>query len=439
MKDINRQILNLAWPAIATNITTPLLSLADIAIVGHLGGNLIAAVAVGSTVFNILYWLFAFLRMGTSGLTAQAYGAADSEAQIKILKRGLTIGCVASVVLLLLTPLMSNAVIGWVDGSQSGINIDAEKYFRVAICGAPGVLASYVFSGWLLGMQTTKPIMWIALVTNVLNIALSVVFVYVMHLGVEGLGLGTAVSQTVGAIIGGLTVLSKLRKQQTDKECTHPIVLTWKRFFSINRDILLRTLCLASVTLWFTHQGSTLGEDILSANTILMQLFLLFSYFMDGFAFGGEALAGRYSGACDKDMLRRTVTALFRWGLATALIFTLLYFAVGDVFLSLLTNDSGVLTKAEDYRYWAILIPFTGFSAFTWDGIFIGMTRTKYLLLSMLGAVVVFFGILMATDFFMKQLSASESNHILWLAFVSYLAVRGLTAWWLYRRDVSKW
>lgn len=440
MKTVHRQIFGLAWPAIATNITTPLLSLIDVAIVGHMDNAvLIGAVAVGGTVFNILYWLFAFLRMGTSGVTAQAYGASDSAAQKKAFIRGCIIALGGGAFILLVAPLCGQKIIALVDGGGT-VTDEAWTYFRVAIIGAPGVLMSYVVSGWLLGMQRSKPIMWIALTTNVLNILSSLIFVYVFDFGIIGVGLGTAVAQLIGATIGTSVVIRSLRgldKDEADKtENGRPGGLwdkkVWKSLFRINSDIFLRTLCLASVTLWFTHAGARLGSDILTANSLLLQLFLVFSYFMDGFAFGGEALAGRYYGANDVLNLKKTVNALFKWGIYTSLVFTALYFFAGELFLDFLTDDLHVLGVVRDFSLWAVIIPLSGFTAFTWDGVFIGLTKTRYLLTSMLVSMVVFYGVYAIGYFVMADYSGL--NHLLWLAFILYLASRGVTSTILYRR-----
>lgn len=426
----------MAWPAIATNITTPLLSLADVAIVGHVGdGRLVGAVAVGGTVFNILYWLFAFLRMGTSGMTSQAYGGGNKAVQKDVLFRGLIIALSGATMILVAAPFVGYDVITFVDGSGEVVDM-AWRYFQIAIWGAPGVLVTFVVSGWLLGMQRSKPIMWIALVTNVLNIVLSLVFVYVLNMGIEGVGLGTALSQITGGIIGIIVVFGVLRKGglKNSRNLSNEIwkIAEWKSMFRVNSDIFLRTLCLASVTLWFTHAGASIGAEVLSANSILLQFFLVFSYFMDGFAFGGEALAGKYFGAKDYATLRVTVRSLFRWGIVTSVFFTVLYFVAGDIFIRCLTDIDSIADIASDYRFWVITVPLLGFTAFTWDGIMIGLTRTRYLLASMAIAMIVFFAIyFIGTEITGPQLL---HNHILWFAFVVYLGVRGLVSTMLYKQ-----
>lgn len=447
MNVVNKQILRLSWPAIATNITTPLLSLIDVAIVGHLqDGGLIGAVAVGGTLFNILYWMFAFLRMGTSGLTAQALGAADVREQRYMLIRGLMIALAGGILLPVVAQFVGFEAIRLIDGSGE-VQEMAWKYFRIAIIGAPGVLTSYVVSGWLLGMQRSRPIMWIALSTNLLNITLSLLFVYVFKLGITGVAMGTATAQLTGAVIGLCVAKAIYRQTELSASLSSESYLSssqqklmdarrWKSMFKINTDIFLRTVCLASVTLWFTHAGATIGADVLSANSLLLQLFLVFSYFMDGFAFGGEAMAGKYYGARDFRLLRITVRSLFRWGIATSLIFTVLYFILGKTFLAIFSDNTTILAIADDYRFWIVLVPLMGFSAFTWDGIMIGLTRTRYLLVSMAVAMIVFFGILF-TGHSIENIPF-DSNHLLWLAFIVYLGVRGIILALLYRNFMRK-
>ena len=435
--NINKEILRLAWPAIATNITTPLLSLADVAIVGHLnGGYYVGAVAVGGTVFNILYWMFAFLRMGTSGLTAQAFGAADYSQQLRILLRGILIACAGAFIVLILSFTTGRGFISMVDGSGEVQDL-AWKYFKVAIWGAPGVLLQFTASGWLLGMQSSRSVMAVALSTNLLNIALSVIFVFVLRMGIVGVGLGTASSQILGAILALIIVYRKCRGLRLPR-ASLPFILKgggWRKLFLINRDIFLRTMCLAAVTLWFTHAGSAINANVLAANSLLLQLFLVFSYFMDGFAFSGEALAGRFFGAGDFLTLRRVVGSLFKWGIVTSLIFTVLYFLAADVFITWLTDDSEIIKVAHNYRLWIVTVPLIGFSAFTWDGIMIGLTRTRWLLMSMGAAMIVFFGCYYILTYLAPGIVSP--NHALWLSFILYLGVRGIISTILYKREES--
>lgn len=410
---LNKSIPALALPAIVSNITTPLLSLVDIAIVGHLGSAaFVAAIAVGGTLFNMLYWLFGFLRFGTSGLTAQAYGKGDREERDAILRQSLTIAIIFGAALIVLQwPLGKLAMLL--------LNPDPETerlatvYFRILIYGAPAVLMQYALTGWFVGNQNTRAPMWISLAVNVINIAASLLLVFVFGLELRGVALGTLIAQWSGIIIAFMFVGTLPRTSAKSANL--------RRFFAINADIFLRTLCLIAVTVWFTRLGASQGTVILAVNTLLLQLFTLFSYFMDGFAFAAEALCGKFLGARNFAGLRRCITRIELWSAAMALIFTLVYAIGGNDFLRLLTDDEAILRAAEPYRLWAVAIPFAGFMAFTWDGIAIGTTRTRMMLLSMAAATAIFFSL----NAVLSSLSA-YANHGLWLSFLLYLLTRGL-------------
>ena len=412
---LDRRILALALPAIAANITTPLLSLVDVAIVGHLGSAAyVGAIAVGGTVFNMLYWLFGFLRFGTSGLTAQAFGRRDSEAVRLTGLRSLTVALAVGLAILLLSrPLGEFAF--WVMDCRGEVREMAATYFGILVWGAPAVLAQYALTGWFVGRQDTRRPMLVSLTINVVNIAASLLLVYVFGLGIRGVALGTLIAQYVGALMA----LGMARPGRPPwRAILDPAEL--RRFFSINLDIFLRTACLIAVTVWFTRSGAAQGTLILAVNTLLLQLFTLFSYFMDGFAFAAEALCGRAFGEGNGVLLRRTVQRLMLWGVMTALVFTALYAFGGEAFLGLLTDDLSVIAAAREFRLWGVAIPLAGFMAFTWDGIVIGLTRTRRMLLSMAISTALFF-------LLWYLLTPLLGNHALWLAFIAYLLSRGLT------------
>lgn len=424
---LTRTILALAWPAVATNVTTPLLSLVDVAVVGHIGNSVyIGAIAVGAVMFNMLYWLMGFLRMGTSGMTAQAYGAGDSAECVRTLARAMLIALLAGTLMIALSPSLGTHILNFID-ADSAAREPARQYFSVAILGAPGLLMTYALSGWFLGMQTSRPILWMALVANTLNIILNLAFVYGLGWDVRGVGAATAISQWVSAATG-ILLLSRRLRRITATGWRHGLLQmrALRHFFAINTDIFLRTLCLVAVTVWFTHAGATMGVDTLSANAIIMQLFILFSYLMDGFAFAGEALAGKFHGARDTAGLHRLVRVLMRIGLAAAALVTVIYYLCGEGIMRLLTNQQSVLRTAADYRLWAVAVPFAGFMSFLWDGIYVGLTRTRGMLLSMAAAMCVFY----ITWF---TLSRALGNHALWLAFILYLLTRGLIQSLLFR------
>lgn len=416
---MNRRILHLAIPSIVSNITVPLLGLVDVTIVGHLGATAyIGAIAVGGLLFNILYWNFGFLRMGTSGLTSQAYGRKDKDAEIRVLVQAVSVGLFSALAMLILQYPIERLAFRLLDTSAE-VEQYTVTYFRICIWGAPAVLAQYGFTGWFIGMQNSRYPMYIAIVMNVINIVCSSCFVFLFGMKVEGVALGTVVAQYSGVMMAlGLWFYNykELWGRMTFKGSLQLIAM--RRFFAVNRDIFLRTLCLIGVTTFFTSTGARQGDVILAVNTLLMQLFTLFSYIMDGFAYAGEALSGRYVGACNLIQLKRAVRALFGWGVGLSLVFTLLYGVGGENFLGLLTNDKIVIETAGHYFYWVLAIPLAGFAAFLWDGILIGATATRFMLWSMLVASGSFFVIYYC-------FSGATNNHMLWLAFLVYLALRG--------------
>lgn len=424
----DRSILRIAIPAIVTNITTPLLGLVDIAVVGHMRSAdpaiAIGAIAVGASVFNMVYWLFNFLRMGSSGLTAQAVGRDDCAERDLVLWRSLAIALAAALLILACSPLLGPLLIQFMD-ADSSVSEMACRYFSIAVAGAPAVLGVYAMSGWLLGCQDSAGAMWIALTTNVLNILMSLSLVLLLGMGIEGVAIGTATAQW-GGLCAGAFIIRRHRPAML------PPNVIFRRgglrpLLKVNSDIFLRTACLVAVTLWFTRAGASSGALILAANALLMQFFMLFSYFMDGFAFAGEALGGKLYGAGDMAGLHAIVRRLLTWGLALALVAAALYFLAGEWILSFLTKDDAVCLTAAEYLCWAVTVPLVGFPAFIYDGIFIGMTRTRRMLIAMAAAMVCFFSL-----YFL--LRVHFGNHALWLAFCSYLAVRGIAQHCMMRR-----
>lgn len=418
MHSIHHDILRLALPSIISNITVPLLGLVDLTIVGHLGSEVyIGAIAVGTMIFNVLYWLLGFLRMGNSGMTSQAFGRRDGKAVRTILVRSLLIATGMGVLFIVLQrPLCDVAL--WVMHPSAEIAAAAHTYFAICIWSAPAVLALYALNGWFVGLQTTKVPMFIALFQNVVNILLSVGFVIVMHMKIEGVAWGTMLAQWAGALLAVFLAYRKLRKQPLPQQC-HKIALRWMDFFVVNRDIFLRTLFLVAVNLSFTSFGARSGDVVLSANTLLLTFFTLFSYVMDGFAFAGEALCGKSFGAANVQRFQTYVVQLMKWGLGMALLFSMVYFLGGRLLLRLLTNNESVLGMAAHFLGWVVLIPLAGFMAFVYDGVFIGATMTRHMLLSTLLSAAVFF----ATY---ALLSSTLHNHALWLAFILFLLTRGL-------------
>ncbi len=424
---MNKQILHIALPSIISNITVPLLALVDTTIVGHLGAaSYIAAIALGGMIFNMIYWLFNFLRMGTGGLTAQAYGANQHRVASYTLLRSLTIAGGIALALLLLQRPIFQLTFHFVTATAEVRSL-ASIYFNILIWGAPAMLALYSFTGWFLGMQNARIPMCIAITQNVVNIAVSTFLVFGCHLKIEGVALGTLISQYTALLLAIVFCLTKFDVKQHFELKAILDVSALKRFFQINRDIFLRTLCLIAVTTYFTSAGSAQGELTLAANTLLMQFFIIFSYFMDGFAYAGEALGGRYFGAHDRLNFRRMTRCLFTWGGALSVLFFFIYFFCGTPLLHLLTDNAQVSDRAQQYLPIVYFIPLISFAAFLFDGLYIGTTATRYMLISMFCASAAFFVLINVFTL---------SNTLLWLAFLVYLGGRGLMQAFLFKKAV---
>jgi MATE family multidrug resistance protein len=374
-------------------------------------------------IFNLVYWLFGFLRMGSSGLTSQALGRRDLTEVARLLVRSVVIALGIAVLLIVLQMPMKWAAF-WLIGPTEDVAPFASTYFDIVIWGAPASLALFSLMGWFIGMQNTRFPMVISIMQNVVNILTSLTLVYGFGMKIEGVALGTVIAQYTGFIVAlglvmryyGRLFRGHLRSPKTSK------------FLSINRDIFLRTLCLVAVNLYFTSAGARSGAVILSVNTVMMQLYLFFSYFMDGFAYAGEALGGRAYGAQNKTTFHETLRRLWLWTLIVTSVYTLLYI-IGDRWIfSILTDEPQVIAASEDYLWWTWLIPAAGCVAFIWDGMFIGLTATRGMLVSAFVSALVFFVV--------YQVSVgSLGNHGLWLAMIVYLSMRGVlqTIWYRLR------
>lgn len=423
----DKEILRIALPAIAANITVPLLGLVDVAITGHLGNAAyIGAIAVGSMIFNVVYWVFGFLRMGTSGMASQAYGRGDTAEALNLLARGLCAGlAVAGAVLVLQRPLLTLALT--VIGANADLLPLVNTYFDICVWGAPAMLCLYALTGWFIGMQDTRVAMAASIVQNTVNIVASLTLVYGFGMKIEGVATGTLIAQYAGLLTALAFFVarfgSKIRLIDIREVVRSEALL---RFFNVNRNIFIRTLFIVAVNLFFVSAGATHGTMTLAVNTLLMQLFTLFSYVMDGFANAGEALCGKYTGADNHGAFFATVKRLFAWGAALTVAYTAVYALGGSAFLALLTDDSQVLRAAGEYLPWAIAIPAAGVAAFVWDGVFIGTTDTRGMLVSSAVSALLFFGIYLLA-------SPTLHNHGLWLAFIAYLLTRGVVQTVIFR------
>lgn len=423
---MNRRILQLAIPSIISNITVPLLGLVDVAITGHMGdARYMAAISVASMVFNILYWLFSFLRFGTGGMTAQAFGQGNpQECGALFVRSGLTCLSIATLLVLLQHPLLS--IILWIISPEASLLPFIQQYYDICIWGTFPSLMLYALTGWFVGMQNTRVPMVVSVLQNVINIMLSYTFVYYMNMKLEGVALGTLLAQWCGATMGIAMLMwhyGHVIRSVNLGEALH--VADLKRFFLVNQTLFLRTLFLVAVNLFFIVAGARGGTVMLAVNSLLMQMFILYSYVMDGFAFAAEALCGRYYGARDGQKFGRALHLIWLWAMALTVIYTLCYTLGGDAMVALLTDERTVRTAAEEFLPWAIAIPVCGVAAFVWDGVFVGITHTRGMLAGTFGGALAFFILYYACFPFM-------GNHALWLAFNAYLLMRGVVQHCIY-------
>ena len=444
---MNRRILGLALPNIVTNITVPLLGMVDMAIVGHLSGDHIGAIAIGTQIFNLIYWNFGFLRMGTSGFTAQAFGAEQWDEAVKILIRAGAIALSIALLLIALQWPISLAVPLIFEGSNHVLGL-ALTYFFVRIWAAPATLGLYAIKGWFIGMQDSKTPMWIAIALNCVNIGLSLLFVVVLKWDIFGVALGTVLANYTGLILGLIFLRRKFRRFNhlstlNVKRSTIKEALRWddmRRFFKVNGDIFLRTLCLSGVFTFITAASSHISDQILAVDALLLQFFTLFSYIMDGFAYAGESLVGRHIGARQLRHLKLAVRLLIFWGLALTVVFTGLYAAFGNQFLHIFTDQPDVIAAAGDYMAWVLVIPVCGFAAFLFDGIFIGATATRTMRNAMFVATAAFFlfyyGLKYYGLHYVGHLTDHGWNNNLWTAFMVFLILRGLLQALRVRKDI---
>jgi MATE family multidrug resistance protein len=434
---MNKKILNLAIPNIVSNISIPLLGLVDMALMGHQGSDAyIGAIALGSLIFNFIYWGLAFLRMGTSGFTAQAWGRRDLPETIRVFARAGFIAISISFLLLLLqrpVELLSF----WLLKGESDVEMLAASYFRIRIWAAPATLGQFALLGFFLGMQNARLPMVVLVSSNVINVLFNLLFVLKYDMGSDGVAYGTIIAQYSGLLIGVFFLkkyFSRLFKYISLKAITEWDKL--KNFLNVNKDIFIRTMCLVAVFTFFTASSASAdksdgGEDtILAVNSLLMQFFMFFSFLIDGFAHASEALTGKFIGARNEKSLVKSIRLLFIWGSGLSLFFTLVYLFGGNFIFRLLTDNPDVIENAKPFFFWIVLIPILSFAAFLWDGIFIGATAGKQMRNAMLISTI---GIFFPAWYISIQFF---DNHGLWLAFILFMASRGLTMTLLARKAV---
>ena len=451
MNPINKDILKLAIPSILANITVPLVGMVDIAVAGHLDTNaatMIGGIAIGSMLFDLLYWNFGFLRVGTGGLAAQAYGRGDRKECAGIFVRSIGIALACALALIAIQWFFVKAAFLVVDCTPE-VQVLASRYFFIRIWAAPATLGLMAFKGWFIGMQDSVSPMTVDLTVNLMNVLMS--FVLALGLGrYEGMGFsgiaaGTVVAQYSGMAVALFLLLWKYWRN-TFAHLTVPDIKSvfkgaeTRRFFVMNRDLFIRSLCFIAIYIGFTIISARYGDLLLAVSSIMMKLLMIFSYFTDGFAYAGEAMTGRFIGAKDEPMLRQTIKWTFVWSMSIALIFMLIYQFAGVPMLKMMTSDTSVVEASREYIPWLLLMPIIGCAAFTWDGIYIGATASKAIRNSMLWAVAAFAGVWSVGIFCLGRLDVERygyiAMHILMAAYFAHLLARTFYLSVRYRRVI---
>lgn len=421
-------LFGLSIPAIVSNITVPLLGLSDTFITGHLGSEVyVASIAVGTMLVNALYWLCGFLRMGTTGLAAEAYGKGDAEHRKDILMMSLMIGLGIGIGLMILSEGIKYLLMALMS-PPAEVGRLAGRYFMVSIMGAPAILATMSIVGWMVGSQNTTYPMIISIGVNVINIAVSFLLVFGMDMGFIGVAYGTLIANWIGFV----AALIFVKRMLPGREIRFKVKGLMKRvdagrFFKVNGNLFVRSACLMSVSFALTSYAGQIGENALAVNAVLMQFFFFFSYFMDGFAFGGEALCGRFMGAGEGDNLKRSVRVLGIVSGCVAVVFTIIYYFFTPEIASLITDVEEVIAGIRRLEWVAWLLPAFSVGAFMYDGVYVGLTATDKMMWATMAGAAIFFGMHYGYGYLESEgirVFTPEGN--LWLGYMAFLLTRGV-------------
>lgn len=420
----HRRVWAVAGPIIISNSTVPLIGIADTAVIGHLGeAEFIAAIALGAIIFSTLYWIFGFLRMGTTALAAQARGRQDPDEIRAAIQRAALVGAGVGLVMIAV-----QAPLGWLvfEVFAAGPRVEAlaGEYFAIRIWGAPAMLMNFAILGWFIGLQRADIALYLQLYLNLANLALDVIFVTGLGYTVDGVAFGTVIAEWTAMALGLALVLRHARAGTgalfapgDRRRLRDPGAL--RTMLSVNRDIFIRSAFLMAAFVWLTMQGAAQGDIILAANGVLLHFFYLTAHALDGFAFASEAFVGESKGGGDRPRLRRAVWLTSVWAGAAALLFAAVFWLLGGLFISLLTNVPEVRDTAQTYLGWAVLFPLVTVASFQLDGIFVGATRTG----DMRNMMALSFAIYSAAWWALQPFG----NHGLWAAFILFNVARGLT------------
>lgn len=416
----NRQLLALALPMILSNITVPLLGLVDTAVVGHLSNAYyLGGVAVGSTIITLIIWLLGFLRMATTGLVAQAYGANDIQQQYRLLVQAGSLALIFGLAAVLLQLPIVNLAMAMSDASVE-VERYCREYFQVRIWSTPFALLNLVMLGWLLGRQQPKAAMWQLIIANLVNIILDVLFVIGLDWGVRGAALASVFADMAGFAVALTLVkrqLNRLGGFQLLTICKQLTLQSYRKLISLNTDIFVRSLCLQLSFTFMTFYGASLGDNTVAANAVLLNLLLLISYALDGIAYYAEAEVGRAYGQKNAKLMRESVALAWAWSAIAAIAFTLFFAGAGSHIISTLTSISQVQQVANDYLIWLIFLPLLAFGSYLFDGVYIGAAQGKIMRNSM---IIATFGVFFPTWYLLQE----QGNHALWAAMSLFMLAR---------------
>lgn len=427
----HRQVLALALPMILSNISTPLLGLVDTAVLGHLDSEqFLAAVALGGVIFSFIFWGFGFLRMGTTGLTAQAFGEEDKSELNAVLMRALVLALVICGLIFLFKQEIGQ-VSFYLLQSSAGVEALALRYFQIRIWSAPATLGMYVLLGWFIGQLNVKVPLLVVLITNISNIILDVLLVYQFNMLLEGVALASVISEYIGFTVALLIAIRQLRKNSSLWLNGQWLdIAKFKAMLVVNSHIFIRTWCLISVFAFFTVQSAKMGDLVLAVNAVLLNFQSFMAYALDGFAHAAEALVGKAAGAKNKLMFRQAVATAGLWSCAVAVVFSVFYLSLGPQIIVLLTGLEAVQKMANEYLFWLVIMPLVSFVCYLFDGIFVGAMMTKAMRNTMLFSLfVVFLPVWYFTRFM--------GNHGLWLAMTAFMLARGLSMLVVFKRTPS--
>jgi len=428
----HQKIFVIALPMMLSNISVPLLGLVDTAVIGHLPESYyLAGVAVGSMIVTLLFWMLVFLRMSTTGLVAQALGANDHRQVLRLLMQSLFIALILAILLLLLQKTLSFIAFHFVEGSEK-VLFYGQQYFDIRIWSAPAALINMVLLGWLLGMQNAKVPMFLLMLTNGVNIFLDILFVVGFEWGVAGVAWASLSADYISLACGLFIVYRMILPvyQKGDFSTISKEIVNLKSlapFILLNRDIFIRTLCLQVTYAFMTMQGVKLGDDVVSANSVLMHFLLIISFSMDGLAYAVEALVGKGVGQRCLAKLKESIYLTLFWASIFSLIQLLLFYLYGAWIIAQITSIETVQFEAMKYLPWLILIPLTSMLGVVFDGIFIGMTRATEMRNSMIFSLLIVY-------FPIWFIFSSEGNHALWIAMNAFMLSRGLSLIWIYKK-----